>query len=100
MVVLLESFLFLMMIAMGFKMSSLNKLFSFECGFIGSGVVFRSFSIHFFVIMLMFVIFDMEIILLLGCLVTVWDSMFLSLMLLVVVGVYLEWYLGDRKSVV
>ncbi|VDN54169.1 unnamed protein product [Dracunculus medinensis] len=38
------------------------KLRSFECGFNSLGFICRSFSVHFFIMMLMFVIFDLEVI--------------------------------------
>lgn len=67
---------------------------SFERGFISIGVVFCSFSIHFFIVLLIFVIFDIEVILLVGCLSSVNVFVFFFVFLLVVGGVYLEWYLG------
>ena len=36
-----------------------NKISSFECGFVRIGKIQNSFSIHFFIMMLMFVIFDL-----------------------------------------
>lgn len=52
------------------KSGRVFKRFSFERGFMRVGKVQNSFSIHFFVIMLVFVVFDLEVVLLLGVVVS------------------------------
>ena len=72
------------------------KLGSFESGFASVGKVQNSFSIHFFIIMLIFIIFDLEVVLFLGLLISDFSS-FLSFFLLIFFilgGFYMEWYMG------
>jgi len=47
-----------------------NKSSSFESGFVRVGLIQNSFRIHFFIIMLIFVIFDLEIVMFLGVLIS------------------------------
>nr|YP_026089.1 NADH dehydrogenase subunit 3 [Steinernema carpocapsae]AAT00532.1 NADH dehydrogenase subunit 3 [Steinernema carpocapsae] len=78
------------------KLLEKNKVSSFESGFVSVGKVQNSFSIHFFVIMLMFVIFDLEVVMLIGLLVSDFNSFFSFIMLLFFVlgGFYMEWWYG------
>nr|AWL21397.1 NADH dehydrogenase subunit 3 [Ruizia karukerae] len=73
-----------------------NKNSSFESGFSSLGLMQNSFSIHFFVMMLMFVIFDLEVVLFLGMLISDLSSLLsmLMLMLFIVSGFYMEWWYG------
>lgn len=73
---------------------------SFERGFTAVSYIHLRFSIHFFIILVIFVIFDLEIILLLGCLVSNNNLTYLLFIFLVIGGVYLEWYLGKLKWMV
>nr|ADG04428.1 NADH dehydrogenase subunit 3 [Angiostrongylus vasorum] len=99
-VVLIALLLILMLYVLCFVMSlkedSLNKVNSFESGFLGLVKIQNSFSIHFFVVMLMFVIFDLEIVMFLGLLVSDISSFFgfMLLLLFVLVGFYMEWFYG------
>ena len=70
-----------------------NKVSSFESGFIRVGLIQNSFRIHFFVIMLMFVIFDLEIVIFIGVLVSDLNSFysFLVLFLFIFFSFYMEW---------
>jgi NADH:ubiquinone oxidoreductase subunit 3 (subunit A) len=52
------------------------------------------------VILLMFVIFDLEIVLLLGCLLATNGITFFMIMIIVIGRVYLEAYLGKLKWMV
>lgn len=65
---------------------------SFECGFTGMGIIHSPFSVHFFVILVIFIIFDIEIVLLLGCVIRglFRPIVFTLLLLFVVGGIYLE----------
>lgn len=47
-----------------------GKVTAFESGFKGVGSIQISFSIHFFVMMLMFILFDLEVVMILGVLVS------------------------------
>lgn len=68
------------------------KVFSFESGFKSVGVVQRAFSIHFFVMIIIFVVFDLEVVLLLGVVVVdyVFFGVFRMLILFVVGGFFME----------
>lgn len=73
-----------------------NKISAFECGFVRVGLIQNSFRIHFFVIILIFVIFDLEIVIFLGILVSDLSSFFRFLLVLVFIvgGFYIEWWYG------
>nr|YP_008994645.1 NADH dehydrogenase subunit 3 [Protostrongylus rufescens]AGW80385.1 NADH dehydrogenase subunit 3 [Protostrongylus rufescens] len=100
MVVVFSVFLIFALYGLSFflnlKEDGVNKVSSFESGFLSLVKVQGSFSIHFFVIMLMFVIFDLEIVMFLGLLVSDVSSMlsFLLLFFFVMGGFYMEWVYG------
>lgn len=73
-----------------------NKISAFECGFVRVGKIQNSFRIHFFIIMLMFVIFDLEIVIFLGIIVSDIRSFyrFLVIILFIIGGFYIEWWYG------
>nr|QPF22253.1 NADH dehydrogenase subunit 3 [Ophidascaris sp. CYZ-2020] len=73
-----------------------NKISSFECGFVSVGKIQNSFSIHFFIMMLMFVIFDLEVVMFVGILVSDLSSLisFLILLFFIMGGFYMEWWYG------
>lgn len=79
-----------------FKNSFFDKVSSFECGFSSIGLIQNSFRIHFFVIMIMFVVFDLEIVIFLGILISDTNSyyLFLILFIFIVFGFYIEWWYG------
>nr|QNJ60316.1 NADH dehydrogenase subunit 3 [Phasmarhabditis neopapillosa] len=81
---------------MSIKDLNKNKIGAFECGFVSVGKIQNSFSIHFFIMMLMFVIFDLEIVMFLGVLVSDMSSFIsFSLMFLFIFGgFYMEWWYG------
>ena len=70
----------------------MSKISSFECGFISLGKVQNSFSIHFFIVILMFVIFDLEVVIFLGILIADFFTMvsFILLLFFVLGGFYME----------
>ena len=74
------------------KKNDLLKINAFESGFISVGKIQNSFSIHFFIIMLIFVIFDLEIVIFLGLLVSDVSSFvrFLILIMFIFGGFYME----------
>lgn len=73
-----------------------NKVSAFERGFIRIGKIQNSFSIHFFIMILIFVIFDLEIVMFLGILVSDIRSFirFLLIFLFIFGGFYIEWWYG------
>jgi len=97
---ILASLLYLIRFLIRYKVNNKNKLTAFERGFRVVGRLHSRFSIHFFVILLMFVIFDLEIVLLLGCLLATNSLTFFIIMVLVIGRVYLESYLGKLKWIV
>lgn len=74
------------------KEEGLSKINAFERGFLSLVKVQSSFSIHFFIIMLMFVIFDLEIVMFLGLLIVDLMSLVSVVFLLLFVfgGFYIE----------
>ena len=78
------------------KKVELLKVCTFERGFVRLNKVQNSFRIHFFVIMLMFVIFDLEIVIFLGLMLRDFNSFisFLLLILFILIGFYIEWWYG------
>nr|YP_003433881.1 NADH dehydrogenase subunit 3 [Oesophagostomum dentatum]ACX85155.1 NADH dehydrogenase subunit 3 [Oesophagostomum dentatum]BAV82769.1 NADH dehydrogenase subunit 3 [Oesophagostomum dentatum]CAQ56161.1 NADH dehydrogenase subunit 3 [Oesophagostomum dentatum] len=105
-VVLFTLFLLLVLyganFAMSVKKNDLLKVNAFESGFISVGKIQNSFSIHFFIMMLMFVIFDLEIVMFLGLLVSDVSSIvsFIMLMLFIFGGFYMEWWYGKLVWVI
>lgn len=73
-----------------------NKLSSFECGFMRIGKIQTTFSIHFFIVMLMFVIFDLEIVMFLGLIISDVYSFFsfVFIIFFILGGFYMEWVYG------
>jgi NADH:ubiquinone oxidoreductase subunit 3 (subunit A) len=68
----------------------------YECGFDSVGSVRASFSLHFFKIILVFVIFDLEVVLLISFIrASVYRQLlFIVFMILIYGSYYLEHYLG------
>lgn len=97
------SVLYLISFIVSYKVINTNKMSAFECGFRAIGSIQRSFSVHFFVILVIFVIFDLEIVLLLGVVTTlgfVGSTTFYVVIAFVIGGMYIEWYLGKLKWMV
>jgi len=99
-VIFISVFLFFLLFVLSFFLSLkdfyLLKTISFESGFIRLGKIQNSFSIHFFVMLLIFVIFDLEIVILLAVLISGFSSFlsFLFLFFFIIGGFYMEWYYG------
>nr|YP_009178993.1 NADH dehydrogenase subunit 3 [Passalurus ambiguus]ALJ93257.1 NADH dehydrogenase subunit 3 [Passalurus ambiguus] len=105
-VVLIGLFLVLVlyfgMFLLSVKDCSVFKVFSFESGFKSVGKVQSAFSIHFFVMMLMFVLFDLEVVMLLGLIVfdLVFILVFLVVFFFVSGGFLMEYYFGKLVWIV
>ena len=69
-----------------------GKVAAFERGFKGFGKIQNSFRIHFFVMILMFVIFDLEVVIFLGILISDLSAIvsFVFLFFFVIGGFYME----------
>lgn len=95
-VVLITIFLLLFLYVFNFflrvKKIELLKVGAFESGFVSIGKIQNSFSIHFFIIILMFVIFDLEIVMFLGLMISDITSFmgFFILILFILGGFYME----------
>nr|YP_001700363.2 NADH dehydrogenase subunit 3 [Haemonchus contortus]ABY64770.2 NADH dehydrogenase subunit 3 [Haemonchus contortus] len=106
MVVFITFFLLFVLYILNFFISvkkvELIKINTFESGFMSVGKIQNSFSIHFFIMMLMFVIFDLEIVMFLGLLMSDLNSLisFVMLMFFIFVGFYLEWRMGKLVWIV
>ena len=84
------------------KSLTANKVSAYECGFATVGKIQSRFRIHFFVIILLFVLFDLEVVMFIGVLVADTNSLatFLLLLLFIMGGFYMEWYYGKLRWVV
>ena len=92
-IVLIGVFLYLIMVLISYKVHYKSKVSQFERGFVKSGSSSPVVSIHFFMLVFMFIIFDFEIVLFIG-LVTHSIQRMLSVFILylfMLSGLYLEW---------
>jgi NADH-ubiquinone oxidoreductase chain 3 len=89
-------FLRIVLLCLNFFLSSkvfnFNKIRIFERGFISVFKVQISFSIHFFIIVVLFVLFDLEVVILLSVLIrrSLILVVFLGLIFFIFLGLYLE----------
>lgn len=99
---LISRLMYLVSFLFSYKEKNKNKITPFECGFAPVGLIHRTFSIHFFIILIIFIIFDLEVILLLGVVRRMSDSIpsFLTLITFILGGLYFEWYLGKLRWVI
>lgn len=69
---------------------------SFERGFVGVGKIQNAFSIHFFLIIVIFVIFDLEVIIFIRLIASSFyrGLLFLIFWIFALVSLYLEWAFG------
>lgn len=79
----------------------IQKSSPFECGFNPISIKRLPFSINFFIIAIIFLIFDIEIIILLPsiltvkmCLIKYWLISILSFIIILILGLYYEWING------
>nr|AJI44484.1 NADH dehydrogenase subunit 3 [Acrobeles complexus] len=94
--------LYALMMLMSYKVHYKSKASQFESGFVKSGSGQPVVSIHFFMVVLMFVIFDFEIVLFLGVVTHSMQSLVsvFVLYLFMLVGLYIEWYTGKLSWMV
>ncbi len=90
----LVSFFYFINLIISFKFFRFAKVGSFERGFSSVGKVQSSFRVHFFVIMLIFVVFDVEIVMLLGAIIRSKGALFSFFLVFIFMlgGLYLEWF--------
>nr|YP_010618330.1 NADH dehydrogenase subunit 3 [Camallanus lacustris]WAX01720.1 NADH dehydrogenase subunit 3 [Camallanus lacustris] len=89
-------------LVLSFKDHNMMKSSPFECGFSALGGVYNSFSINFFVIMVLFVFFDLEVVMFLGIILSeVLSGVgFMVLFLFVFLGFWAELLFGKLVWVV
>nr|YP_009629404.1 NADH dehydrogenase subunit 3 [Saccharosydne procerus]AVV32040.1 NADH dehydrogenase subunit 3 [Saccharosydne procerus] len=103
---ILTSLILTMLILISFLISKksildLNKTSSFECGFMKMNSSRKSFSIHFFMIAIIFLMFDVELTLILPMISSMkmmkikqWLKSSMIILMLISYGLYHEWYNG------
>nr|YP_010878992.1 NADH dehydrogenase subunit 3 [Batracomorphus lineatus]WHE42644.1 NADH dehydrogenase subunit 3 [Batracomorphus lineatus] len=86
------------------KKMKLNKMSPFECGFNSMTSKRMPFSIHFFSICMLFLIFDIEVIIIMPMIMSMkfsmmkyWMMTSISLLMILVLGLYHEWKNGMLK---
>nr|WEP24790.1 NADH dehydrogenase subunit 3 [Idioscopus sp. 'myrica'] len=107
MIVIIMIIIVVMTTLMMISKKSINdkeKLTPFECGFNPMSNKRLPFSIHFFLIAVIFLIFDIEIIIILPMVVTMkyimikyWIMTSLLFIIVLMLGLYHEWYNGMLK---
>nr|QWZ47661.1 NADH dehydrogenase subunit 3 [Metidiocerus impressifrons] len=102
MIILLIMFMLIMISSS--SIMDMEKLTPFECGFNPMSNKRLPFSIHFFLIAVIFLIFDIEIIIILPMIITMKYTMFkywimtsLLFIIVLLLGLYHEWYNGMLK---
>nr|YP_009868531.1 NADH dehydrogenase subunit 3 [Cofana yasumatsui]QKG63361.1 NADH dehydrogenase subunit 3 [Cofana yasumatsui] len=82
----------------------MHKSSPFECGFNPMSYKRLPFSIHFFLIAILFLIFDIEIVIILPLIMTMYNSIMLTwiitsliFIMILIMGLYHEWYNGMLK---
>nr|AFY16799.1 NADH dehydrogenase subunit 3 [Darthula hardwickii] len=83
------------------SITDMQKISPFECGFNPMSPKRLPFSSHFFMMAIVFLIFDVEIIIILPNIISMkfvnfkfWISMTMMFMLIILMGLYYEWYKG------
>nr|YP_011036647.1 NADH dehydrogenase subunit 3 [Xestocephalus ishidae]WRK21251.1 NADH dehydrogenase subunit 3 [Xestocephalus ishidae] len=83
------------------SMMDKQKMSPFECGFNPMSFSRIPFSIHFFIISVLFLIFDIEIIIVMPMIITIKSSMFskwlmtsMTIIIILIMGLYHEWNNG------
>ena len=94
---LVATSLYLVCFFRSYKVKNTNKMTPFERGFAGVGAITSSFSIHFFILVVIFIIFELEIVLLIGVIFSLRMYGFAILILFILGGIYLEYYLGKLR---
>nr|YP_010531326.1 NADH dehydrogenase subunit 3 [Processina sexmaculata]UXX17585.1 NADH dehydrogenase subunit 3 [Processina sexmaculata] len=103
-IMLITLILLLIMMISKKSIIDLQKSSPFECGFNPTSSKRLPFSIHFFLIAVIFLIFDIEIIIIIPMIFTFktvfimyWINTMISLIMVLMLGLYHEWYNGMLK---
>nr|QKN98979.1 NADH dehydrogenase subunit 3 [Mileewa ponta] len=102
--VIIMLILVMIMIVSKKSIIDIQKSSPFECGFNPTSKKRLPFSIHFFLIAVIFLIFDIEIIIIIPMIFTLksslmfyWMNSITSLVIVLLMGLYHEWYNGMLK---
>nr|YP_008992966.1 NADH dehydrogenase subunit 3 [Leptobelus gazella]AEE89604.1 NADH dehydrogenase subunit 3 [Leptobelus gazella] len=83
------------------SMTDMQKMSPFECGFNPMSNKRLPFSIHFFMIAIIFLIFDVEIVIIMPMIYSIkfsmikfWSLTCTSFIMILLLGLYYEWYNG------
>nr|YP_009733501.1 NADH dehydrogenase subunit 3 [Iassus dorsalis]QHV34339.1 NADH dehydrogenase subunit 3 [Iassus dorsalis] len=94
----------LIVMTMKKKKNNFNKMNPFECGFNSISKKRLPFSTHFFIIGMIFLIFDIEIILIMPMILTMkftlmkfWIMTSISIVVILIMGLFHEWKNGMLK---
>nr|UZT67517.1 NADH dehydrogenase subunit 3 [Figites sp. ZJUH 20220009] len=83
------------------KNKNLNKITTFECGFDNVSMLRLPFSLQFYMISIIFLIFDVEISLIFPIVKTFnlknFDNVFIFIILILILGLYYEWKEGSLE---
>nr|YP_010560299.1 NADH dehydrogenase subunit 3 [Dryocosmus liui]UEE83319.1 NADH dehydrogenase subunit 3 [Dryocosmus liui] len=105
--IMIGMILMLLNILLSKKMHKIrSKLSSFECGFDPMSIFRLPFSMHFFLISVIFLIFDVEISLIFPIIKSLinkkfflYKNIFIMIMIILILGLYYEWKMGSLKWV-
>nr|YP_010879044.1 NADH dehydrogenase subunit 3 [Batracomorphus rinkihonis]WHE42696.1 NADH dehydrogenase subunit 3 [Batracomorphus rinkihonis] len=102
--ILIMTLTIMILIIMKKKKKNMNKMTPFECGFNSISNKRLPFSSHFFIIGMMFLIFDIEIIIIMPLILTMkfslmkwWMLTSFLILSILTMGLYHEWYNGMLK---
>lgn len=80
--------------------SEVIRIGSYECGFERVGGIRLNFRVHFFIVLIIFALFDLEVIFLIGFLLGGSLIIFLLIIVIIYSTYYLEVYLGSLVWIV
>ena len=75
------------------KINNLNKFSSFECGFERFKIIQSNFNIHFFVILIIFILFDLEIVILIHLLFYKVNIHFFVILIIFISFLFVTWWI-------
>nr|UZT67530.1 NADH dehydrogenase subunit 3 [Figites sp. ZJUH 20220010] len=84
------------------KMKNMNKITPFECGFDNMSMLRLPFSLQFYMISIIFLIFDVEISLIFPIIKSInlmnfYNNIFIIIVMILIFGLYYEWKEGSLE---